>query len=204
MRIIYPPRPSGKIPPKILPKYEKRGRHLAQRKFNGHRNLVHVTPGGMVSIYGRHGGEHGSYKMARPLREDLSDLNFEKGKEYWIDGELLHPRVPDTVVLYDVLQAGAYLYGVTIEERLDLLTHICRNPTARPDPSIALQCSQHVWMADTFLDQFPGHFQEFIDLDLIEGLVLKERGSRLNGYGYKHYEVNWQIRCRKPGASYGY
>lgn len=204
MRIIYPPRPRGKVPPTMLPKYEQRKQHVAQRKFNGHRNLVHISTKGVVSIYGRHGGGHGSYKMPLFLQKEISGLNLQRGEEYWLDSELLHPRIPDTIVLYDVLQAGSYLLGVLMEDRLSLLNQICHEPSDHADPAVALKISEHVWMAETFYGDFRLHFNEFIHLDLIEGLVLKQIGSALSDHGYKQYEVDWQIRCRKPGASYGY
>src|SRR4051812_44739610 len=128
MRIIYPPRPRGTIPPGQLDGFERRGKHLAQRKFNGHRNLIHFAPDGGISIYGRYGAPHRRYRMSRDLREELTALQFDAGKEYWLDSELLHPRVPNTVVIFDVLQAGDYLYGIGIEERLALMDAICGSP----------------------------------------------------------------------------
>lgn len=201
MGVIYPPRPKDKILPSLLPELEKRHVYLVQRKFNGDRCLVHFPGNGNVELYNRYGKPQ-KYKMPSFLRQELLALNLNRSKEHWLDGELMHVRIPNTIVLYDVLQLGEYLYGKTLIERLDLLRGICNNPSQYANPAVALMATEHVWMAESFSSDFLDHFKEFIHLDFIEGLVLKEAASVLNNWGDKPYEVNWQVRCRKPGPTY--
>lgn len=202
MRILYPPRPQGKVTQQQLPRLEQRGKHIVQRKFRGSRNLIHRSTNGDITLYSRHGRKHLKYKMPRILKEQLASLAFESGKEYWLDSELMHPHIEDTVILYDVLQAGEYLYGVNQLERLDLLSKICRNPSKLATIDIALEVSQNVWLAEWWDRDFLQHFQEKIHLDHIEGLVLRKKDSCLDNFGLKEYEIDWQIRCRKPGPNY--
>lgn len=179
------------------------GKWIAQRKFNGDRCLIHYSGNGDVELYNRHGSRQ-KYKLPGFLRQELLNLNIEPAQEYWLDGELLHPKIPNTIVLYDVLHAGDYLYGCSLTSRLTRLQEICRHPSQYPDPPIALLCSPHVWMAESFDANFKSHFKDYIDLPIIEGLVLKLGSSLLSHWGYKPYEVDWQVRCRKPGPNYSH
>jgi ATP-dependent DNA ligase len=201
MGIIYPPRPASKILPSMLPDLEKRGRYLVQRKFNGDRCLIHFTGNGKVNLYNRYGKAQ-KYKMPPFLRKELLGLNLDPASEYWLDGELMDVRIPDTIVFYDVLHATSYLYGRSLIERLDLLRKICNNPVVHAEPAIALAVNKHLWLAEAFESNFADRFKDFLHLSTIEGLVLKERASLLSNWGQKPYEVNWQIRCRKPGPTY--
>jgi hypothetical protein len=206
LKIIYPPRPKGKILPSQLSVLEAKKELVAQRKFNGQRNLTHRTPEGEITIWSRYGRKHKAYRMPGFLKRELAALNYEDGKEYWLDGELLDSKVAsgpkDTVVLYDVLQAGPYLFGQKLLDRLTLLNTICRSPTELADPPVALRVSDHVWLAQTWSGDFDLHFNEYLHLDLIEGLVLKEIASGLDSFGHQEYSCSWQWRCRKPGPSY--
>lgn len=201
MKIIYPPRPKGNIHPAQLNSLERQNKFVVQRKFNGDRNLVHRSKDGEISIYGRYGRPHGRYKMPPVLRRELSSLNFEPGKEYWLDGELLNNRVAksvkDVVVLYDVLHAGSYLIGRKLRDRLALLRTICREPATLADPPLALRVSDHVWMAETWAEDFERHFKEFLSSPLIEGLVVKDPAAGLDSFGAKPYDADWQWRCRE-------
>lgn len=206
MKIIFPPRPESKINPNQLDKWEDKGKFVVQRKFNGHRNLTYRSPEGVVSIYGRYGKQHGTYKAPPFLLDELSSLNFGPKMAYWLDGELLHPRIPDTIVLYDVLHAENYLFGRKLVDRISLLRQICRNPTTQASPPLALKVTDHVWMAETWSDHFSLRFKESwigeSGVDLIEGLVVKDPQSGLDSFGHRPYNVGWQWRCRKPGKSY--
>lgn len=202
MRILYPPRPQGKVPSQELARIEKRGKHIVQRKFRGSRNLIHRSADGTIKLYSRHGRKHLRYKMPRILEHQLASLAFEPGKEYWLDSELMHPHIEDVVILYDVLHAGDYLYGVDQMDRLELLSKLCNDPQQLASIDIALEVTSNVWLAEWWCRDFAKHFQEKIDLVHIEGLVLREKDSCLDNFGLKEYEIDWQIRCRKPGPNY--
>lgn len=205
MKIIYPPRPKGKLNPAQLGKMNTTGL-CVQRKLNGERNLVHRSANGTISIYSRYGRPHQRYKMPPFLRKELSALNFESGQEYWLDGELLHNKVEntvrDTIFLYDVLQAGKYLFGMPLSRRLEILKGVCRDPSDLADPPLGLKVSEHVWMAETWTSNFVDRFQDYLHLRLVEGLVVKKLDAGLDSYGHQPYDVSWQWRCRKPGHSY--
>lgn len=197
--IVHGPRPKGRIRPEQLPAYEKTGNWIIQRKYNGHKNTIYIS-GDQVDFYNK-GAKFLRYKMPEKLRKQFAALNL-KGK-CWLDGELLHPTVKDTVVLYDALQLdGKYLIGKTQIERLNLLSEVCVNPQQLCSSGVALQVSDNIWLAEWWDKDFACHFEEFLDLDLIEGLVLRRKKGRLMNMGHLPYETDDQIRCRKNSKKY--
>jgi ATP-dependent DNA ligase len=209
MQILYPPRPKGRIPPTELSRLEQTGKWIVQRKFNGDRNLIHISVAGKISFFSRYGRVHERWKPSDTLIQQVASLNLRKDEEYWLDGELLHLRakvdgIRDTVVLYDVLQAGKYLFGVNQMARLSILKDICRYPNQFVDRKLALKITDSLWLAEFWESDFLQHFNESKDSEVLEGLVLKKKNSSLDNAGNKPYDVDWQIRCRKSSGNYGF
>lgn len=211
MKVIFPPRPKSRITSGQLDKYESTGDWVVQRKFNGQRNVIHVSPSGDVDFFG-YGRPHENYEPTEEIKDEIRSLNLEE-QEYWFDSELLNAKTTDPnyknrVVLFDVLQAGKYFFsGPDVMGRLQLLSEICGNPTElEPHHGIALRVTEHIWMAQTFLSDFEKHYEEILQFDEIEGLVLKKKKAKIKNFGNKKYEIDWQIRCRKPhpGGNYDF
>ena len=211
MRIIFPPRPKSKIPPNFLHHFENDPEYVSQLKFNGQRNLVYVSCDRDVKFFGRHGSAHKNYLLLPHIAKEFQNLRLEDGKDYWFDSELLDKKTRNTnyknrIILFDVLHIGKFLFGKpTLKNRTTLLWDICKNPQElEPTHGIALRVSEHIWLAKTFYTEFTKIFQQFIQYDEIEGLVIKKINSVLNNLGRQEHEVTWQIRCRKPhkGGSY--
>lgn len=211
-RILYPPRPSSKIEPATLDSYEtgrRAGKWLCQRKFNGTRIVVYISANREVCyLLTRHGESPKQFVLTDGIAAQLCALNLIAGHDYWLDGELLHsktttPFYKQRIVLFDVLHAGKYLFGVSQLERLAMLNDICRSPsTLEKQGGIALAISENIWLAQTWLDDFPAHFKDKIALPEIEGLVLRLAQSKLTNFGNKQYNVDWIVRCRKPHKNY--
>ncbi len=204
----FPPSPKSKLDPNRLENEEKKGTWIAQRKFNGQRNLIHVL-NGKVELWNRHGVRHRNYKPDPILIKQILSLNLDPTKEYWLDGELLaakpgNKEFKGTIVLFDIIQAGKYLYGINQMERLQILNDICRNPQILCEAGFALKVTSNIWLAENFVNDFEGEFQRFIDHDVIEGLVLRDKNAVLDNLGTAPYEVNWIIRVRKPHKNYGF
>ncbi len=209
MEFLFPPRPLSKILPARLPQYAK-APWLAQPKYNGTRNLIHVYPDGTVKAWMRQGEPHKQWEMSDEIKEQILSLELEKGQEYWFDSELLHNKTTtkhykNRIVLFDVLWAGRYLFKrPSLQGRYDLLCRICGNPTKRETQNgIAISVSKNLWLAPMIQPaDFQQAYNEFLHLDEIEGLVLKKANSSLDNFGRKYYEVGWQLRCRKPHKNY--
>lgn len=208
---IFPPRPVGKIIPGRLKQYQKKP-WIAQPKYNGTRNLIHVMPDGEMVAWGRKAEAHKQWEMTDDVKEQVRSLNLEPDTEYWFDSELMHRKTSDSqyknrVVFFDVLFAGRYLFKrPNLQGRYDMLAKICGNPTEKESKGgIALVVTPNLWLAPIVQ---PEDFQDFYDnythLDEIEGLVLKKATSSLDNLGRKYYEVPWQIRCRKEHKNYAF
>jgi ATP-dependent DNA ligase len=208
---MFPPRPKHRIRPVELPEYENEGDWVAQRKFNGTRTLIHVTEKFEVEAF-RPGREpHLQWRISEDIKNQVRSLNIERGKEYWFDGELLNNKTEtseykDKIVLWDILQAGAYFFNSPdLLGRYKKLQTICGNPKEyEPHNKIALKVTQNIWLAETFHEDFENRYKEIIQLDEIEGLVLKRANSKLKNWGTKKYEVSWQLRCRKEHKNYSF
>jgi ATP-dependent DNA ligase len=206
---MYPPRPKHRIRPSELQKYENQRIWVVQRKFNGTRTVVHIDANGKVGTWTRYNTPHKQWQLSRDVSKQILGLNVEPGREYLFDAELLHSKTTDRkyknrLVLFDLIQSGRYLFGSpTLIDRYHMLQSICGNPKElEPASGIALVVSENVWLAETYDKDFTARFQDFIDLDEIEGLVLKKKNSVIDNFGKKEYEVTWQLRCRKEHKNY--
>lgn len=207
-KVIFPPRPKGAMPVSELDYREKQGIWCAQYKYNGARCVIHIEPGEIVSIIGRHGADFLSYKMPASMRAQLLALpGLDKSKEYWLDGELLiKTTAADTkgkIILFDVLQAGNYLFLKPDQMvRLTMLDDICGHPKQLDSlRGMGFVISDDLMMAPTFQSDFMARFNEKIQYDECEGLVLRRKDSSIDNFGTKEYLCNWIVRCRKPNKN---
>lgn len=204
-KVIFPPRPKSRMVPQDLPYYESQGTWCAQRKFNGTRNLIHITPNRQLTVWGRRGEAHKKFILTSKFRDEiLSCLKLTPNLEYWLDSELMNKQTDATseIILYDVLQAGRYFFGSPDQvTRLALLQEICQNPQILEPGGIALQMTPRVWMAETFFEKFVERFNESLGNPKLEGLVLRKRAAALDNFGTSLYETANLIRCRKPYAN---
>lgn len=211
MPVLYPPHPSSKIPRHRLPLYEASGEWIAQRKFNGTHVVIHVSANRKVGILTRHGSAPKMFSLTGRHQNQILSLRLEEGKDYWFDGELLDHKTTSRdykgkIVLFDLLQAGRYLFRSPDQSvRLKMLSDICGNPSSKePARGIAFKVSDDIWLAECWRSGFEDRFGDFLDMDEIEGLVLRKASSTLENYGQKQYDVPWIVRCRKPDRAGGY
>jgi ATP-dependent DNA ligase len=194
----YGPRPKGKILPSQLGEHEKSGEWLIQRKFNGSKATIFFDQKNL--LFFNKGSLFKKYSFPSFFGREFSTLNL-KG-ECWLDGELLDPLVKDKIVLYDILQYnGNYLIDLTQEERLNLLGSLIVS-TPEPEHKVALRATEHIWLAEHWASNFEDRFKDFLHLDLIEGLMLRRKRSRLSDFGFRPSETNDQVRCRKGNRKY--
>lgn len=204
VRIIFPPRPKGKILPSDLPFHEQSGKWLAQRKFRGSRAVIHISSDKNVTLGNRHGATFARFSLSKDhCGQFLDGLHLQSGVEYWFDGELMNKDQDSTneIILFDILQAGRYFFNSpTQEERLTILSEICGNPTKICSSGIALEVTPKIWLAQVFSENFVERFTEALPNKQLEGLVLRKKKSPLDNFGQKLYETANLVRCRKPFA----
>lgn len=212
MKILFPPHPNIRIPVHKLSEYEKTGNWIAQRKFNGTNVVIYISTDRKIHILTRHGTPPKLFSLSQSHIDQILSLNFEDGKDYWLNGELLdhktkNPEYKKKIILFDVLHAGKYLIKNTNQEqRLEMLKEICRNPTKLEKNGLALEVTKDIWMAESWKDNFEQHFNEHIKKDEIEGLILRKLKSFIDNFGQKEYDASWIIKCRKPhsGGNYNF
>jgi hypothetical protein len=206
---LFPPRPVGAIPDSDLAYYESTNLWVAQYKYNGSRNLVHVEPNGKVSVWSRHGTQHLSYSLPAAVHDEILALpGLEKGKEFWLDSELLNkttnPHTKHKIVFFDVLQAGRYLYGRPDQmKRLELLKDICGDPQHLDPYLIGYSISPTLLLAPVFADNFLAHWNENRG-DEVEGLLLRRKNGTIQNFGQKYLETGDLVRCRHAHKNYNF
>lgn len=206
--VMFPPRADTSIRPENIDKYKG---YIGQYKYNGTRNLIFVLPDGSIQLFNRHQEPHKQYKLTKRMEQSILGLDLPAGHYHVLDGELMHAKttgLKDRIVLYDILVYNSqYLVGSTYQERNDLLASVCGQPQEVEDATgrgIALKVTDALWLAQTFSEDLADRFKDHIDLDEIEGLVLKDpRGALDMGVVVKN-NTAWQIRCRKPHKNYDY
>lgn len=201
MKIIYPPRPKGKMLHTDLDFYESTGKWLAQRKFRGSRAVIHISKTRELTLGNRHGTTFTRNVLDRAYKDEiLSSLQLQNGVDYWLDGELMNKdeNATNEIILFDVLQVGRYFFGSPNQvERLQILNEICNNPKNICRMNFALEVSPRVWMAESFNNNFVDRFKESLPIKQLEGLVLRKKLAGLDSFGDKEYETTNLLRCRK-------
>lgn len=204
LRIIFPPRPKGKMLYTDLPYYEGTGKWVAQRKFRGSNAVIHISPDRQVTLGNRHGKHFAKCPMDRQYRDEiLSSLNLEKGVEYWLNGELMNKDENSTneIIFFDVLQIGRYFFGSPDQmKRLELIKGICGEPTKLCHSGIALEISPRLWLAQTFDKDFMARYKESLPIQQLEGLMLRRKAAAIDNFGHEEYDTTNLIRCRKQFA----
>lgn len=199
MRYIFPPRPKSRIKPSQLDAEEKKGCWLWQPKYDGDR-CVTAIEAGEVHLGNRHNKWHSARKFPDVRREVLG-LKLPKDGTHYLDGEMIKDDGRDILVLFDVLQITNYLIGVPQMERLEMLSDVC-GETLPMRGGMALQVSDHIYLAPHGFDGFAERYASFIENPLIEGLLLRLKDSTLDNWGPVEYEVDWQLRCRRNHKNY--
>lgn len=195
-RYIYPPRPKSKIKPDQLPFMEKQASYIWQPKFDGDRCVI-ALHAGEVSLSNRHGKWHPKNALPIIRQEFLSQKSLPT--ECYLDGELIKHEDEARLVLFDVLLWEKYLVGIDQMERLSILDSL----GGKPHPVLPVFCiGEHLWVVNRGDSDFASTFNAFIGNPLLEGLILRQKDSKLTNWGANEYTVDWQIRCRRSHKNY--
>jgi len=211
MKALFPPHPNIRIPSNKLFEYEKSGKWVAQRKFNGTNIVINISRDRKIKIFTRHGTPPKLFSLTKNHIDQILSLDLEEDKEYWLNGELLDHKTKSQyykkkIILFDVLHSGKYLINTPQQDRLLILEKICRSPKVLEQNKLALYVTEDIWLAETWKDNFEFHYKEFLKSDEIEGLILRKLNSTIDNFGQKEYDVSWIVKCRKPhsGGNYNF
>lgn len=202
-KYIFPPRPKNPIPQDELEYYESRGRFLAQPKLNG-SNTVVFTNGIEMYIQNRH---EGAFTNCR-ITKEIQDLY--KGKGWMVlNGEYLNKSQKNSFgefnhkfILFDILvYNGIHLIGYSFEQRINLIYELYGENTFKKDLNLN-QINENVFSVKTFYKDFAKKFEEITPIDVYEGLVLKNKNSKLENGQSEMNNYRSQVKCRKQTKNY--
>ena len=212
-RYLYPPRPIQTTHFTELSKYDN-GKYIIQPKYNGTCCVVFISKDS-VKVMTRHN---------TPITTSYSHIDFQglHSGEGWmvLCGEFLNKNKQGEdgkpfnlkFIIWDILVYNSeYLIGSTIVQRLELLEKLfpCIRMMVEKDKmkTLAHVCFtkyDNVYKAPTYIGDFEPLYQEIVDTDLYEGLVMKRKDAKLT-FGFNEKNNNeWQIKCRKPTKNYDF
>jgi hypothetical protein len=208
-KYIFPPRPENAIPPKDLDFWNEQPKMVYQPKYNG-SNCTIYTNGESVYVMNRHRDRLSNFSITRDeiienlyKKSGLFDkwlvLNGEylnKNKSY-INGESFNHKF----IIFDILVYDKWLVKSTFSDRLDILNKIYL-PLSGDE--LMDRISDNCFLTKTFVGNMTENFNKWIELDLIEGLVIKNSKSPLEPGFVQKNNVRWQIKCRKATKNYRY
>ena len=212
-KYLFPPRPVQTTNNTELHKYDN-GEFIAQPKYNGTCCVVFISKD-KVRVMNRHKGI---------ITSDYSKIDFKSMNtgDGWmvLCGEFLNKNKKGEsgesfnlkFVIWDILvYESNYLIGTTLEYRLSLLDKlfdcsksIVTNKGIISYKHLCVTKYDGVYIAPVYKSGFNELYNDIVDTDLYEGLVLKRKNAKLN-FGFNEKNNNeWQIKCRKPTKNYDF
>ena len=204
-KYIFPPRPKNAIQSSDLDFWDN-NTLLAQPKLNGSNSVI-FTNGEKVIVMNRHNGRLTNVQV--PMDEILS---IYKGTGWMVlNAEYMNKSKSDEkrqvfnhkFVIFDILVLdGDSLVGKTFEERVVLLDQLygtkdCEKP-------YLYGISENIYRVKSYTSNFLDLYNDLVEIDMIEGLVLKRKSARLEAGTSELNNTKSQIKCRKKCNSYRY
>jgi hypothetical protein len=205
-RYIYPTRPKNAINPEDLDFWDN-NTLIAQPKMNG-SNCVIFTNGDNFFVMNRHKQRLTNFKIKK---EELSEIYRGNGEWMIINGEYMNKSKSDEngkvfnhkLVIFDILAYnGEYLVGSTFSERVSLLDNIYG--VANSEKDYLFSVTDNIYRVKSYNDDFSNIFNKFIEVDMLEGLVMKRASAKLELGTSELNNTKSQIKCRKKCSSYRY
>lgn len=205
-RYLYPPRPRNAVNTKDLDFWDN-GSLIAQPKLNG-SNCVIFTDGEDFFVMNRHKQRLTNFKIDN---SELSEIYRGNGEWMIINGEYMNKSKNDEngdvfnhkLVIFDILAYnGEYLVGSTFSDRVQLLNDIYGQKKSEKD--YLYKISNNIYRVKSYLTEFEKIFQDFIKVDMLEGLVMKRGNAKLEIGTSELNNVKSQLKCRKATKNYKY
>lgn len=197
---IFPPRPKNPIPDTDLKIWDN-GMMIAQPKING-SNCTIYTNGKDIYVYNRHGQRLTGFDISK---EEVLKLYSGSG---WmvLNGEYTNKSKKDIngdvfsnkFCLFDILVKDSnYLIGTTFQQRVDMIDQLYGIPN-----DYIGQISENIYRIKSFNRDFKQIFDDLTKIDMVEGLVLKRKSSKLEIGTSENNNSKSQIKARKPTKNY--
>lgn len=197
---IFPPRPKNPIPTTDLKMWDN-SMMIGQPKING-SNCTIYTDGKNIYVYNRHGQRMTGFDI--PKNEIL---NLHRGKGWWVlNGEFTNKSKKDHTgqtfsnkfCLFDILvKDNQYLIGSTFQQRVDIMDNLY----GQSDDYLGV-IGENIYRVKTYYKDFVNVYNDLVDIDLVEGLVLKRKSAKLEIGSSENNNSKSQIKVRKPTKNY--
>jgi hypothetical protein len=205
-KYLYPPRPKNAIQSSDLDFWDN-GTLVAQPKLNG-SNCTIYTNGVKSVVMNRHGQRLANFNLTET---EIKPLYRGNGGWMVINGEYLNKNKLDEnrkafnhkLVIFDILVLnGDYLIGSTFESRIKLLDELYgQNDSEKP---YLYSISENVYRVKSYTNDFLNIYNDFIKIDVIEGLVMKRKNAKLESGNTENNNIRSQVKCRKATKNYRY
>jgi ATP-dependent DNA ligase len=202
---IYPPRPRNSVPPRDISKWDNK-MMLAQPKLNGSNCVIFLNEENLV-VMNRHGQRLTNFQLSK---SEITKLHSGSG---WmvLNGEYLNKSKRDETglvfnhkfVIFDVLvYNGQHLVGKTFQERVNLLDELFDQKES--EKNYLYNISENIYRVKSYYDNFNELFEDFIKIDMIEGLVCKRTTAKLELGISENNNFKSQVKFRKPTKNYSF
>lgn len=205
-KYLYPPRPKNAIPSDELSFWDN-NTLLAQPKPNG-SNCTIYTNGEKFIVMNRHNQRLTNFQLS-----EKEILSMYRGDGSWmvINGEYMNKSKSDEkgqvfnhkFVIFDILVLdNDYLVGKTFEQRVELLDELYGNIPCEKDYLWGV--SENIYRVKSYTRDFLELYNSLVEIDMIEGLVLKRKGAKLEIGNTENNNTKSQLKARKRCKSYRY
>lgn len=208
-KFLYPPRAEVKTRPSLVNVYDTE-EYVGQPKYNGSCCNVFLHKS-MVEITNRHGEKKTRVANTIDFESIITDDTWTV-----LSGELMDKSKKGEdglpiigFIIWDILvYKSEYLVGATLQDRLSLLEMLwpCHRMVISGDKLVTYKHLCHtgingIYKTPTYIggnNYFPKLYNELIQTDAYEGLVIKKLNGKLElGFNEKN-NSGWQLKARKP------
>lgn len=205
-KYIFPPRPKNAIMSSDLDFWDN-NTLLAQPKLNGSNSVLFISPEKII-VMNRHN------QTLTNVRVSVDEIKkIYKGNGGWmvLNAEYMNKSKSDEnrqvfnhkFVIFDILVLdNDYLVGSTFEQRVLLLDELYGNVACEKD--YLWKVSDNIYRVKSYTRDFLELYNSLVEIDMIEGLVLKRKGAKLERGNTENNNTKSQLKARKPTKNYRY
>lgn len=203
-RYIFPPRPKNAVPDDEINYWDSTNQMIAQPKLNG-SNCVIFTDGVRQIVMNRHNQRLTNFRLTE---SEVKEIYRGEG---WmvINGEYMNKSKMDEngqvfnhkFVIFDILTFnGEYMVGRTFDERVKLLDELYGQVESEKD--YLYKISENIYRVKSYTTDFKRLYDRLITIDMVEGLVMKRKSSKLELGTTENNNTKSQVKARKPTRNY--